>query len=123
MVLAELGGIVAEIDQELSDRRGAGPQIGRTARELRRDHAGPQRMHASEERVASRRATLLGIVLGKHRPFLADLVDVGRLADHQTAMIDARLHPADVVAHDKEDVGLLLLLLCVGGALATELPQ
>ena len=25
-------------------------------------------------------------------------------------MVDARLHPADVVAHDEEDVGLLLLL-------------
>src|SRR5262249_14245165 len=28
----------------------------------------------------------------------------------QAAVVDARLHPADVVAHDEEDVGLLLLL-------------
>src|SRR5262249_6752888 len=34
-----------------------------------------------------------------------------RLAYHQAAVVDARLHPADVVAHDEEDVGLLLLLL------------
>jgi hypothetical protein len=42
---------------------------------------------------------------------LAYAVDVGRLADHQAAVVDPRLHPADVVAHDEEDVGLLLLLL------------
>jgi hypothetical protein len=27
-------------------------------------------------------------------------------------VVDARLHPADIIAHDEEDVGLLLLLLC-----------
>src|SRR6516225_7461185 len=30
--------------------------------------------------------------------------------NHQPAMVDARLHPADVITHDEEDVGLLLLL-------------
>ena len=30
-------------------------------------------------------------------------------------MIDARLHPADVIAHDEEDVWFLPLLLCGGG--------
>jgi hypothetical protein len=37
MVLAELAGIAAEIEQELGERRGAGSQIGRAARQLRRD--------------------------------------------------------------------------------------
>ena len=45
----------------------------------------------------------------KIAPSLPDAVDVGRLADHQAAVVDARLHPADVVAHDEQDVGLLLL--------------
>ena len=110
MVLAELAGVVAEIEQELGDRRGAGPQIRRAAGQLRRDHAGAQRMHAGEEGIAPGRAALLGVVVGEHRAFLADLVDVGRLSDHQAAVIDAWLHPADVVAHDEEDVWLLLLL-------------
>ncbi len=35
MVLAELAGVVAEIEQELGERRGAGPQIGRAAGQLR----------------------------------------------------------------------------------------
>src|SRR5689334_15052321 len=111
MVLAELTGVVAQIAQEPGERRRPGPQVGRATRQLRRDHAGAQRMHAGEEGVASCRATLLGVVVGEHRAFLAYAVDVGRLADHQAAVVDPRLHPANVVAHDEEDVGLLLLLL------------
>ena len=107
MVLAELAGIVAEIDQELSERRGAGPQIGRAARQLRRDHAGPQRIHASEEGIAPGGAALLGVVVDEFRALIADAVNVGRLADPQTAVVDTRLHQADVVPHDKEDVWLL----------------
>ncbi len=114
MVLAEFAGVVAEIEQELGERRGAGPQIRRAAGQLRRNHAGAQRMHAGEEGIASGRATLLGVVVGEQRAFLADLVDVGRLSDHQAAVIDARLHVADVVAHDEEDIGLLSLCLGEG---------
>ena len=110
MVLAELAGAVAEIVQELGHRRRAGPQVARAARQLRRDHAGAQGMHAGEEGVAPGGAALLGIVVGEHRPLLADPVDVGRLADHQAAMVDRGLHLADVVAHDEQDVGLLRLL-------------
>ena len=39
---------------------------------------------------------------------MADAVDVGRFTDRQAAVIDARLHPADVIAHDEEDVGFRL---------------
>ena len=51
----------------------------------------------------------IGDVVHEHRAFLPDAVDVGRLPDHQAAVVDARLHPADVVAHDEQDVRLLLL--------------
>ena len=67
MVLAELAGVVAKVEQELGERRGAGLQVGRAARQLRRDHAGAQRMHAGEEGVAAGRAALLGVVVGKLR--------------------------------------------------------
>ena len=105
VVLAELAGGVAEIEQELGERRSAGPQIGRAAGQLRRDHAGAQRIHAGEEGIAPGGAALHGDVVHEDRAFVADAVDVGRFADHQAAMVDARLHPADVVAHDEEDVG------------------
>src|SRR5262252_7237590 len=65
-------------------------------------------MHASEECVAPGRAALLSVVRHEDGTFSADAVDVRRFANREAAMIDARLHPADVVAHDEQDVGLLL---------------
>ena len=73
-------------------------------------------MHAGEEGVAPRRAALFGIVRHEDRAFVADAIDIGRLTHHQTAMVDVRLHPADVVTHDEENVGLLLLLRGCWGA-------
>ena len=118
MVLAELAGVVAEIEQELGERRRAGPQIGRAAGQLRRDHAGAQRIHAGEEGIAARRAALLGVIVHELRTFVADAIDVGRFPDHQAAMVDARLHPADVVAHDEEDVRLAAAVCAAAGVLA-----
>ena len=101
---------IAEIAQELGQRRRAGPQIGRAARQLGRDHAGAQRIHADEEGVAARGAALHGDIIHEDGAFVADAVDVGRFADHEAAMVDARLHPADVVTHDEQDVGLAAVL-------------
>ena len=39
---------------------------------------------------------------------MADAIDVGRFTDRQALVINARLHPADVITHDEKDVGLLL---------------
>ena len=64
-------------------------------------------MHAGEEGVAPGGAALLGIIRHEHRTLISDAIDVRRFPDHQTPMIDARLHPADVVTHDEENVGLL----------------
>src|SRR4029078_11258430 len=110
MVLAELAGIVSEVEQELGERRSAGPQIRRAAGELRRDQAGVPRISAGEEGIAAGRAALLGVICHEDRTFVADAIDVGSFPDHQAAVVDARLHPADVVTHDEEDVWFLLLL-------------
>ncbi len=48
-------------------------------------------MHAGEEGIATGRAALLGVVVREDRAFVADAIDVGRLADHQAAVVDARL--------------------------------
>ena len=47
---------------------------------------------------------------------MADAVDVGRFPDHQAFMVNARLHPADIIAHDEEDVGFLACASAAGAA-------
>src|SRR6266516_6538511 len=112
MVLAELAGAVAQIVEERGESGRPGPQVGRAARELRRDHARAQRIHAREEGIAPGRATLLSVVGHHDRAFFRNPVNVWRFPDHQAAMIAARLHPADVIAHDEQDIGFLVLRLC-----------
>jgi hypothetical protein len=68
-------------------------------------------VHAGEEGVAPRRAALLGIVGHEDRTLSSDAIDVGRFPDGKAAVVDARLHPADVVAHDEKDVGFADLCL------------
>jgi len=66
-------------------------------------------MHSGEEGAAPSRAARLGVVSHEYAAFVADAVDIGRLAHHHTAMVDARLHPADVISHDEQDVWFLVL--------------
>ncbi len=110
VVLAEFAGGVAQIEQELGQRRRSRLQEGRAAGQLWRNHAGAQRRHAGEERDAPSRTALLGVV-GRHlRTFTGDAVDVGRGIGKGIALrIGADIHQADIVAHDEHDVGLLLL--------------
>src|SRR5882724_2172106 len=100
MVLAELAGAVAQIVEERGESGRPGPQVGRAARELRRDHA-------REEGIAPGRATLLSVVGHHDRAFFRNPVNVGRFPDHHAAVITARLHPADIIAHDEQDIGFL----------------
>jgi len=44
-----------------------------------------------------------------------DAVDVRCLADHQAAMVDSRLKPADIITHDEQDVGFTGWCLSEGG--------
>src|SRR2546429_3762636 len=111
MVLAELAGAVAQIVEERGESGRPGPQVRRAAWELRRDHARAQRIHAREEGIAPGRATLLSIVGHHDCTFLRNPVNVRRFPDHQAAMIAARLHPADIIAHDEQDIGFLVLRL------------
>ncbi len=105
VVLAELAGVVAEIQQEFCQRGRARQQRTGGTRKLRHDHARPQRMHAGEEGGAAGRAALLGIIGHKPRAFFPEAVDVGRLPNHEPLMVSADVHDADVVAHDEQDVG------------------
>ena len=108
VVLAELAGVVAKVEHEFRQGRCAGAQVGDGAGQLRHEHAGSHRMHAGEERGAPRRAALLGVVVHHDAALSREPVDVRGFSDHQAAVIAARLHPADVVAHDEQDVRFLV---------------
>src|SRR5208337_3441218 len=69
MVLAKLAGGVAEVQEELGDARSPGLQIGRAAGQLRRDQAGAQRIHAGDEGITPRGATLHAEVVHENRTF------------------------------------------------------
>ena len=56
-------------------------------------------------------AARLGVVVHEHAAFVGDAVNVRRFPDHQAAVITTRLHPADVITHDEQDVGFLVLRL------------
>src|ERR1041385_7851375 len=111
MFLTELASAIALIVQELGKAGGAGPQIGNRARNWRQNHTRAVRVHAGKERAAPSGTTRLSIVMHKHAAFLGNSVDVWGFAHHQAAMIAARLHPADIIAHDEQDVWFLVLCL------------
>src|SRR4030095_4848666 len=111
MVLAKLAGRVTKVAQEPRERRGAGSQVARAARELRGDHGRAQRIHSREAGISPGGATLLSVIGHEFRAFFRNPVDVWRFPDHQALMIATRLHYADVIAHDEQDIGFLVLRL------------
>ena len=104
MVLAELPGSVAERFEHGGERhrllREADVRTGLTdCRET-----GAHRKFAGDEIGAAGGAACFGVVVGKPHAFGRKSVEIGRLPRHDTAMIGADVEPADIVAHDDEDV-------------------
>ncbi len=108
MVLAELAGGIAVVLQQIGDGRaplryaviGAGHADGQKTRS--------ERVLPEDERRASGRAALLGVVVREQRAFLGDAIDVGRLVPHHAQVVGADVAPSHVVAPDHQDVRLFL---------------
>ena len=83
-------------------------QAGGCAGLADRGHAGADRQLAGDEVGAARRAARLGVVVGEQHAFGGELVEVRRPARHHAAVVGADVPDADVVAHDDDDVRLLL---------------
>ena len=107
MVLSELARDVPERFQQLRDGRvfrleaeiGAGhPDLGQ---------ARPDRVLAGDERGPAGRAALLAVVIGEGDALVGDAVDVGRPVAHLAPVVVADVPPADVIAPQDQDVGLL----------------
>ena len=113
MVLAELAGGVAHRLERGGDRHRLRRQADGRAGLADGGHPGADRQLAGDEVGAARRAARLGIVVGEQHAFGGDLVEVRRPARHHAAVVGADVPDADVVAHDDDDVRLLLR--CSGG--------
>jgi hypothetical protein len=111
MVLAELSGRVALRLEQIGNGRVFFRQPLLRPRQANFQQPGAQRALAGDERGAPRGAGLLAVIVGEDRAFVGDAVDVGRAVAHHAAVVGADVPVADVVAHDDEDVRLLLLLL------------
>ena len=68
---------------------------------------GAQSALAGDERRTSRRAALLGVVIGEHHSFLGDAIDVGRAIAHHPHRVGTDISLTDVVAEDDEHVWFL----------------
>ena len=106
MVLAELAGLVAQRLQHGGERHGLVRHADIGAGLADRRQAGAQRQLAGDEVGAAGGAARLGIVVGEAHALGGELVEVRRLAGHDALVIGADVEPADIVAHDDEDVGL-----------------
>ena len=111
MVFAELAGGVALRLEQLGNGHVAELQTLRRAGQADLGVARAQTALAGEERGASRRATLLGVVVGEDHAFLGDAINVGGLKAHQAHRVGADVGLADVVAPDDYYVWFLGLRL------------
>ena len=108
VVLAELRGHVALRLEQFCDGHVARLQAFLRAGQTDLEHAGAKAGLAGDEARATGGAALLAIPVGEVRTFLGDAVNVRRLVAHHAVIVHADVEPADVVAPDHEDVGLLV---------------
>ncbi len=73
-----------------------------------RRQPGADRKFSGDEVGAACRATRFGVVVGEDRALGRKLVDVGRATGHQTAVVGTDVPHADVIAHDQDNVRLIL---------------
>ncbi len=107
VVLAELASHVALRFQELRDGRVFLLQALRRAGQADLGQPGPEGHLTGEESRAPGGTALLTVVVGEHRTFVGDAIDVRRrVADHAAA-IGTHVEDADIVAENDQDVGLL----------------
>ena len=105
VVLAELSRRVTLRLQYFGQRRSRGLDSQRVAGQADRRHAAADRVLAGDECGATRGAGWLRIVVGEHRAFAADAIDVRRGVAHDAGVVEAEVRPADVVPEDHQDVG------------------
>ena len=107
MVLAELAGRITEVLQKLRNRWVLSAETLHRAGEADLSQAGADRLLAGDEGGAASGATLLAVEVGEHRALSGDPIDVRGAIPHDAVVVAADVEPADVVAHDEQDVRMI----------------
>ena len=108
VVLPELSRRVPLLLQDDRDRGVFHPHSDIGARKTDLRQARPEHALAHDERRASCRAALFGVVVRKDHAFVGDAVDVRGPVSHHAHGIGADVRLSDVIAPYDEDVGLVL---------------
>ena len=109
MVLAELSGHIAERLEQFGECRILFGETFFRTRQPNFQKAGPHWALSGDKRSAAGRAGLLTVIVREDRTLVGETVDVGRAIAHHSAIVGADVPVADVIGHDDEDVGFLLL--------------
>src|ERR1700744_5432367 len=110
MVLAELPGLIAERLQHRGKRHGLIWHAYVGSGQTYSGQTGSDWQFAGDEIGATGCAARFRIVVGEAHALTGELVKVRCLAGHDALVIRANIKPADIIAHDDEYVGFLLLL-------------
>src|SRR5271157_10301 len=111
MVLAELAGFVPQRLQRGGDRRRLVGHADRGAGLADRGQAGADRQFAGDEVGASGGAARLRVIVGEAHALAREVVQVRRCRIHEALVVGPYIAPANIVAHDDDDIGFLLLRL------------
>ena len=114
MVLAELTGGVAHRLERGGDGRRLCRQADIGACLTHGGQSGADRQFACDEIRATGGAARFSIVVGEAHSFRREPVEIRRLSRHDALMIGANIEPTNIVAHNEEDVRLLLRLSACG---------
>src|SRR5215472_5326335 len=101
MILAELSGLIALSLEGGGKRAGLHRNSDIGACLADRGQTGSERNFTRDKICPARGATGLGVVIGEDHSLCRELVEVRRLAGHDSAVIRADVKPPDVVTHDE----------------------
>jgi hypothetical protein len=107
VILAELGGGIAQRLQQLGDGRILGTEPDRSAGDPDLAQTGAVDTLTGDERGSAGGAALLTVGVGESHPLVGDTIDVGGPVTHQAVAVATEAGDTDVVTPDDEDVGLV----------------
>src|SRR5512143_2788756 len=114
VILPELAGGVAEWLEQFGNGRVFLLQAHTGGRQSDPAQSGAKDALAGDERRPTGCAALLRIIIGEEHAFLRYAINIRRAVAHQPPCVSAYVCLPDVVAHDDENVGPLLLFWRIG---------